>query len=356
MAEDYYKILGVEKKASKDDIKKAFRKLAHKYHPDKSGGDEGKFKEVNEAYQVLSNDKKRAEYDMYGNVFNGSGPSGRGQANWSDFDFSGFGGGQGGFEFDLGDIFGDIFSGGGGRARRGRDISVDIQISFSESVFGTERKILINKIGRCEECRGTGAATGSKTKKCPTCDGNGKVHETRRSFIGSFSTVKECGACKGRGEIPEHPCQTCHGEGVKKQNEEINVKIPAGIQNGEMIRMSGKGEAIASGISGDLYIKIHVDKHPVFRREGNDLVMNLNIKLSDALLGSEYEVETLDGKIKIKIPEGISFGEILRIRDKGVPIAGGKRGDILITIIINTPKKLSRRAKKLVDELRQEGM
>lgn len=357
MAKDYYKVLGIDKKASTEDIKKAFRKLAHKYHPDKSGGDEAKFKEVNEAYQVLSNDKKRSEYDMYGNVFNGSGAGGFGGNKANGFDFNGFADGAG-FEFDLGDIFGDIFSGGGrgSQSRRGRDISVDIQISFSESAFGTERKILINKVGQCEDCKGSGAGTNSKTKKCVACGGKGKIHEVRRSFMGSFSTVKECNTCFGKGEVPETPCKKCGGEGVLKKSEEISVKIPTGIQNGEMIRMTGKGEAISGGIAGDLYIKIHVDKHPVFRREGNDLLMNLNIKLSDALLGADYKVETLDGNITIKIPEGVSFGETLRVKEKGIPTGAGRRGDLLVKVVINTPKKLSRTTKKIIEELRREGM
>ncbi len=360
MAKDYYNILGVDKKASKDEIKKAFRKLAHKYHPDKSGGDEVKFKEVNEAYQVLSNDKKRAEYDMYGNVFQGGGGPGAGgfQGNWGDFDFSNFTGGQG-VEFDLGDIFGDFFTGGqsaGRRTRRGRDISVDIQITFAESVFGIERKLLINKISQCDSCSGSGAEPGTKTKTCDTCNGSGKIHETRRSFIGAFNTVRECDKCHGTGQIPEKPCKTCSGAGVLKKNEEIKVKIPAGIQNGEMIRMTGKGEAIPGGVAGDLYIKIHVESHSIFRREGNDIIMNLNVKLSDALLGSNYEVETLDGKIDLKIPPGVNFGEILRVKNKGVVISDNRRGDLLVKIIINTPKKLSRTAKKLIEDLRREGM
>jgi len=359
MAKDYYQVLGIDKKASKEEIKKAFRKLAHKYHPDKAGGDEVKFKEVNEAYQVLSNDKKRAEYDTYGNVFQGGGnPGGGFQGNWGDFDFSNFTGGQG-VEFDLGDIFSDLFNGGqagGRRVKRGRDISVDIEISFAESVFGVERKLLINKISQCEVCNGGGAEPGSKTKTCQTCNGSGKIHETRRSLMGSFSTVRECSTCHGTGQVPEKACQNCGGNGVLKKNEEINVKVPAGIQNGEMIRMTGRGEAVPGGVSGDLYIKIHVEKHATFRREGNDIIMNLNVKLSDALLGSSYEIETLDGKIDLKIPAGVNFGETLRVKGKGVMISDNRRGDLLVKVIINTPKKLSRRAKKLIEDLQQEGM
>ncbi|MFW5853054.1 MAG: molecular chaperone DnaJ [Patescibacteria group bacterium] len=350
---DYYQILGVSKKATKDEIKKNFRKLAHKYHPDKTGGDEQKFKEISEAYHVLSDDKRRSEYDMYGNVFSGAGGAGQG-----GFDFSQFSGGQG-FEFDLGDIFNEFFSGGGGRGqrvRRGRDVSVDIQISFSESVFGTERKLLINKVSQCDTCKGSGAAAGSGTKDCHKCNGQGQVRETRQSFIGSFSTVTECGYCNGKGKIPEKPCPTCSGQGVLKKNQEIKVRIPAGINNGEMIKMSGQGEATPGGVAGDLYIKIHVEPDPNFKRRGYDLEMDLNIKLTDALLGSEQVIKTLDGEEKIKVPAGVSFGEIITIKGKGVPKTATERGDLLVKIIINLPKKLSGKTKKVIEELKQEGL
>lgn len=358
---NYYKVLGVDEKASKDDIKKAFRKLAHKYHPDKSGGDESKFKEVNEAYQILSDDKKRSEYDMYGNIFSGAGGGqpGGGQG-FGGFDFSGFNQ-AGGVEFDFGDIFGDIFSGGAGggrgRVKRGRDISVDIQISFAESVFGVGRKILINKVGTCEDCQGSGAEEGSAMEKCTTCGGKGKINETRRSFLGQFTTVRECQTCHGKGEVPKTKCKTCLGEGVHKKSEEISISIPAGIENGEMIRMTGKGEAVPGGMPGDLYIKIHVEPHKVFKREGSKLLMDLNIKITDALLGKSFDIETLEGKtITVKVPAGVNFGEILRVKEKGVPMGGGKRGDLLIRVVINTPKKLSRHAKKLIEDLKKEGV
>ncbi len=361
MAKDYYQILGVDKKASKDEIKKAFRKLAHKYHPDKKGGDEAKFKEVNEAYGVLSDDQKRSEYDMYGNVFSGQQGSGGGQG-FGGFDPSGWQSAGAGMDFDLGDLFNEFFSGaagrerGGRRVKRGRDISVDIQISFEESVFGVERKLRLNKVSACDECQGSGAAPDSKMIKCETCGGQGQVRETRRSFIGSFSTIRECSACLGKGETPEKRCQTCHGNGVRKKDEEIKISVPAGIQDGEMIRMSGQGEGVPGGVAGDLYIKVHVEKHPVFRRQGSNLAMDLDIKLSDALLGAEYTVATLDGDIKVKIPPQIDFGEILRVKGKGVPIEGKSRGDLLIKVVINMPKKLSKKAKKLIEDLKQEGL
>lgn len=361
MAKDYYQVLGVNKGASKDEIKKAFRKLAHQYHPDKPGGNDAKFKEVNEAYQTLSDDSKRAQYDNFssggGSAFGGAG--GGGGQNWGGFDFSGFANaGQGGVEFDLGDLFGDLFNGGGGgrsRQKRGRDISVDIEVSFHDSIFGTERTILINKINLCESCKGDGAEPGSKLKKCTTCNGQGRVRETRNAFIGSFSTVVECSVCHGKGEVPEKACATCGGRGTIKQSEEIKIVVPAGINHGEMIRMTGRGEAVARGVPGDLYIKVHVEAHKTLHREGSDLAMDLTIKLSEALLGAEREIETLDGKLTLVIPEGVKYGEMLRVRGKGVP-KGSKRGDLLVRVTFATPTKLSKAARKLIEGLQQEGL
>ncbi|MCR4311335.1 MAG: molecular chaperone DnaJ [Candidatus Taylorbacteria bacterium] len=365
MAKNYYDILGINKGANNDEIKKAFRKLAHQYHPDKGTGNVDKFKEVSEAYSVLSDDKKRAEYDTYGQTFAGGAPGGQQGQGFGGFDFSGFTGGQGGFdfsqngvEFDLGDIFGDIFGGrgGGGRVQRGRDISIDVELPFTESIFGTERKILLNKVSACLECSGSGAKRGTEMKTCSVCNGKGKVHETKRSFLGNFSTVRVCGECNGKGKIPKEKCSVCHGAGVRKRQEEVSVMIPAGINDGEMIRLSGGGEAVAGGTAGDLYIKVHVKKHPLFRKEGADLVTDLSLKLSSALLGEEYAMQTLDGEIKVKIPEGVSHGEILRVRGKGVPYEKGKRGDILIHLNIKLPHKLSKDAKRLIEELKKEGI
>ncbi len=355
MSKDYYNILGVQKEASKDDIKKAFRKLAHQYHPDKQGGNEAKFKEINEAYQILSDERKRAEYDTYGSTFNGgAGPSG-----FEGFDFSGFQQGfQGGADFDLGDIFGDFFGGGGtrGKVKRGRDISIDLEIPFAESVFGTERKILISKTLVCDECHGGGGAPGTKMQKCVTCNGQGKIHEAKRTMFGTFSTVRECNSCRGKGEMPTDKCLKCHGAGAVKGQEEIKIGVPSGISNGEVIRLTGKGEAMPGGVSGDLYARIHCLPHEFLKREGFNLVMTLDIKLTDALLGAEYAVETLDGKISVRIPEGVTHDEILRVRGKGVPMEKTKRGDLLIKLNIKLPKKLSRKAQKLVTELKGEGI
>jgi molecular chaperone DnaJ len=363
MAKDYYNILGVDKKASKEDIKKAFRKLAHQYHPDKKGGDADKFKEVNEAYSILSDDQKRAQYDTYGQTFSGAGGPGAGfQGNWQDFggfDFSGFANGAQGFGaegFDLGDIFGEFFGGGGRRqTKRGRDISIDIELSFEEAVFGVDRTFLLNKVSVCKVCSGNGAKAGSEMIECKTCNGKGRIREMKRSIFGSIEVARTCETCAGLGKIPKEKCDNCGGLGVLKKEEEVKIKIPAGIDDGEMIRLSGAGEAVKGGSPGDLYIKTHVKKHKVFRKEGNDLVMNLDVKLSDALLGGEYKIDTLDGGINLKIPEGVNTGEVLQIKGKGVPTQRG-RGDILVHIKVVIPKKLSKSAKELINKLKEEGV
>ncbi|MEX2052490.1 MAG: molecular chaperone DnaJ [Candidatus Paceibacterota bacterium] len=365
MAKDYYDILGVNKDAKKDEIKKAFYKLAHKYHPDKKEGDEAKFKEVNEAYQVLSDDSKRSKYDQFGTGFENMGGGAYGASQgFGGFDFSGAGGfGNGSVDFDFGnlnDIFSDFFSGGmgGGRAqaRRGRDISTEIQISFSDAVFGVERKILITKTSSCLSCKGSGAKEGSKMETCKKCNGQGKIHEAKRTIFGTIANTKICETCLGAGEVPKEVCETCKGKGVLRREEEITLNIPAGIRDGEMIRMTGHGEAVSKGTTGDLYIKINVAAHPVFKREGNDLSMTLNLKLSDALLGAKHFIETLDGEIEVSIPEGVTIGEILRVKGKGVPAGKGKRGDILIKLNIKLPTKISRKSRELIEKLKEEGI
>jgi molecular chaperone DnaJ len=360
MAKDYYETLGVNKGATKEEIKKAFYKLAHKYHPDKKEGNEAKFKEVNEAYQVLSDDAKRSKYDQFGAGFENMGQAGGygGGAGFEGFDFSGFQNGGADFDFgNLNDIFSDFFGGGGrAQARRGRDISTEIQISFSDAVFGVERKILITKMSSCLTCKGSGAKEGSKMETCKTCNGQGKIHEAKRTIFGTISNTKICDTCHGTGEVPKEACETCKGKGVLRREEEIALNIPAGIRDGEMVRMTGHGEAISKGTTGDLYIKINVAPHPVFKRDGHDLVMNLNIKLSDALLGTKYPIETLDGEIEVTIPEGVTINEILRVKGKGVPIAKGKRGDLLIKLNIKLPSKLNKKSKELIEKLKEEGV
>ncbi len=354
MSKDYYKVLGVEKGATKSEIKKAFHKLAHKYHPDKAGGDEERFKEIGEAYSVLSDDKKRAEYDAYGRTFNGAG--GGGPAG--GFDFSNFAQGFGGqqVEFDLGDIFGDIFGGGRSQERRGRDISIDIELTFKEAVFGVKRKVLLTKVGTCDECDGTGAKKGSELVTCSTCNGQGKVHEAKQTMFGTFATTRVCETCHGKGKVPKEKCKKCDGVGVTRIEEEVPIAVPAGINNGEMVRLTGGGEAVPGGTPGDLYVKVHVENDKRFIKQGYDLIMPLSIKLTDALLGNSQKIETLDGELTLKIPQGVSFGEKLRIKGKGVPKGGSSRGDLYVKIDIQVPSKLSRNAKKAIETLRDEGI
>ncbi len=356
---DYYEVLGLKKGAAKDEVKKAFRKLAAQYHPDKKTGDEAKYKEITEAYAVLGDDKKKAEYDSYGHAFSGGQAPGAGFGggfNWTDFASQGGFNGQG-FEFDINDIFENFGFGGGRQTKqsRGRDISIEINLNFKESIFGTSRSVLITKNSLCSECQGSGAKTGAGTTTCDTCAGNGKIRETRQSIMGSFTTVRECNICHGKGQVPKERCGRCAGAGIERKQEEIGFKIPAGIENGEVIRMPGRGEAMPHGQPGDLYIKVGVEGHPHIKREGSTLLTTLPVKLTDALLGSTYSVETLDGNIEVKIPAGITHGEMLRVKEKGVPTERG-RGDFMIKVTIAMPKKLSKKAEKLVADLRQEGV
>ena len=344
---NYYEVLGVRKNASQDEIKKAFRKLAGQYHPDR-GGDEKKFKEISEAYSVLSDSKRRAEYDAYGQTFAG----GSGNAGFGGFDFSGFNG----VEFDFGDIFSDFFRGGRGEVRRGRDISIDITIPFRESVFGTTRKIVLNKMSVCDTCEGSGASQGSKQVTCTTCNGQGKLHESRQTILGAFNSVRTCPKCHGSGKIPENPCTKCKGSGVRKKEEEISLQIPAGIENGEVIRLSGMGEAIERGTQGDLYVKVSVEAHKTFTKRGSNLYTTLSVKLSDALLGGTYMLESLEGPVEVVIPAGTGTNESVRLKGKGVPTSGGGRGDLVVALNIEMPKKLSRKAKQIIEDLRSEGI
>jgi molecular chaperone DnaJ len=361
MTKNYYDVLGVEKNASKDEIKKAFYKLAAKYHPDKKDGDEAKFKEINEAYQTLSDEKKRKEYDTYGQTFNGQGPFG------GSGGFGGFGGFNQGdfsdvqFDFgDLGDIFGDMFGGGfgGQRQKRGRDISLEIDVPFTEAVFGTERNVLLSKIATCATCTGSGARPGTKKKTCITCNGQGKVHDVKRTFMGNFQTVSTCSVCHGQGQVPEEKCHDCKGHGIANKREEVNIAVPAGISNGEMIRMGGMGEAVQGGTTGDLYVKINVIPHKLWKREGNDLVITHDIKLTDALLGARHTIDGLDGPVEVEIATGASTGEVLRVKGRGVPHLHekNKRGDILVKLHIVMPKKLSKKAQAFIEGLKEEGL
>jgi len=354
---DYYGVLGVDKKATKEEIKKAFHKLAHKYHPDKREGDAEKFKEVSEAYSVLGDEKKRAEYDSYGRVFGGGAGAGAGGSYGQGFDFSQFQDAfQGGFSFDFSDVFGDVFGSGGSRTHRGRDISIDLEVSFKESIFGTKRTVLLAKSTQCETCKGSGAEPETELEVCKHCNGAGRVHETTNSFFGSITVQSICRACRGTGKVPKERCHTCRGEGVYKKQEEIEITVPPGIEGGEMIRLSGAGEAVAGGAAGDLYVKVHVQIDSRFKKEGTNLITELSIKLTDALLGGEYKIGTLDGEEMITIPSGVTHGEVITIKGKGVPNPRGKRGDLFVRVRITLPSKLSRSAKQLVEKLREEGI
>jgi molecular chaperone DnaJ len=382
---DYYQILGVSKNASKDEIKKAFRKLAHEHHPDKTGGDDKKFKEANEAYSVLSDDQKRAQYDQFGSAgpgFSGggygAGQGSQGFGGFDGFDFSGFTQGQGGVEFDLGDIFGSMFGGGGrGRKsteRKGSDIQVDIEIDFEDSIFGSEKEFSVHRTATCSECKGSRAEKGSNLDSCKDCGGSGQVIETKRSIFGAFQSSRVCDTCFGTGKIPKDKCKHCKGRGTENIKDNIKVIIPAGIEPGEMLRVAGKGEAITGGKEGDLYIKIHVKKPSGdfagarLRKEDNNIAMDTSIKLTDTLLGSEYKLNTLDGMITVTIPQGIKHGEILRVKGKGVPYGPGSsnpdtsrgaktlRGDLMLHIKIDVPQRISKKAQKLIEELREEGI
>jgi len=365
---DYYEILGVGKGASDDEIKKAYRKLAHKYHPDKGGGDEKKFKEINEAYQVLSDKAKRAQYDQFGRTFDGA----QGGPGFGGFDFSGFQGFSD-QEFDFGgfsaqggpasgweDIFSDIFGGGrrSKRRARGADIQVDAEISFEEMVRGAEREMNLYVQAVCDRCQGSGGEPGIGKKTCPTCKGAGQIRKTTRSFLGSFSQVGTCPECKGEGSVYEKKCGKCGGDGRIKKEQRIKIKIPAGIESGQTISLHGQGEAGERGArGGDLYVNIHVRAHQKFSRKGNDIFSTEYIPFTIATLGGKAEIDTIDGKLILKIPSGTQSGETFRIKGKGVPdISGRGTGSQLVKVVVRVPKKLTREQKDLLEKLKNENI
>jgi molecular chaperone DnaJ len=365
---DYYEILGVARGATQDEIKKAFHKLAHKHHPDK-GGDEKKFKEINEAYQVLSDKQKRTQYDQFGRTFDQQGPGGY-SAGDQGFDFSWIWGNrpQGEVEFDfgdIGDILEDFVSGGGGKTRtkkdirKGKDIQVDIEIPLESVLEQNIQKIKLFKQATCHRCQGIGAEPGTKIKECFSCRGIGQVQQVRKTFLGSYTTVGICPECRGEGTIPEKPCNVCKGEGRLKAEETIEILVPAGVDTNQVIKIEGKGEAgKKQGKSGNLFVRIFVKQHPVFQRRGDDIFMQASITFSQAVLGAEVEIETLTKtKILLNIPAGTESGKVLRITDKGIPHFGGYgKGSLFIDLIIKTPKKLSRRQKELFEKLKEEGL
>jgi molecular chaperone DnaJ len=375
MAKNFYDTLGVSKGASDDEIKKAYRKLAHKYHPDKSGGDEAKFKEINEAYQVLSDKTKRSQYDQFGQTFEQAGRSGAGGGQGfggfsaqggpaSGWDFSGFSGGEGGFEFggsDFEDIFSSIFSGGRGggatRRKRGKDIQVDVEIDFFEMVSGAKRQINLRKSTVCDRCDGTGGEKGSELKTCSTCGGAGRVQKVSRSFFGNFSQVAECPDCHGAGKRVDKKCSKCGGDGRVMAETKLDIEIPAGIADGQTLSMQGAGEAGGvGGVSGDLYINVHVREHRQFKRSGQDILSSVEIPFSVAALGGETIIETIDGRLTLKIPSGTQSGEQFRVKGKGVPdLHSGARGNQIVKVLVRIPKKLNREQRRLLEELNQLG-
>jgi len=341
---DYYEVLGASRDASDDDLKKAFRRLAMKYHPDRNSGDseesEVKFKEAKEAYEVLSDPNKRAAYDQYGHA--GVDPSMGG----------GRPGGAGGFEDIFGDVFGDIFGGrrgGGQRAYRGSDLQYNLELTLEQAVFGTEVKIHVPTMVSCTTCDGSGAKKGTSPTTCTTCGGAGQV----RMQQGFFAVQQTCPQCHGRGQMISDPCPDCHGQGRKQEQKTLNVKVPAGVDTGDRIRLSGEGEAgQQGGPAGDLYVQMHVKPHDIFTRDDSDLLCEMPISIGTAALGGEIEVPTLNGKLRLKIPAETQSGKLFRMRGKGVKsVRGGATGDLLCRVHVETPVKLTSKQKDLLKQL-----
>ena len=346
---DYYEVLGVEKGASEADLKKAYRRLAMKYHPDRNPDDENaeeKFKEATEAYEVLTDANKRAAYDQYGHA--GVDPSMGGGAG-------GFGGGGANFSDIFGDVFGDIFGGGGGRGRssvqRGSDLRYTLELDLEEAVRGTTVTIRVPTLVACETCDGSGAKKGTTPTTCTTCGGHGQV----RMQQGFFSVQQTCPRCHGTGKMITDPCKDCHGNGRVEKQKNLSVKVPAGVDTGDRIRLAGEGEAgVNGGPAGDLYVVVSVREHKIFQRDGKNLYCEVPISFVDAALGGELEVPTLDGRVKLKIPEGAQTGKLFRLRGKGVtPVRGGSAGDLLCRVVVETPVNLTKRQRELLEELRQ---
>lgn len=357
MGKDFYSILGVSKGASADDVKKAFRRLAHEHHPDK-GGDAQKFKDVNEAYQILGDDKKRATYDQFGSAaFEQGGMGGPG----------GFGGfQQGGFTVnmedmgDLGDVLGGMFGFGGGRSgqKRGQDIEVDVTLDFLESVTGTTKRVTLYKHDVCATCSGSGAEPGSSFASCKTCQGKGRIERMQRTIFGTIQTAATCAECQGKGQVPERRCKACAGRGIERRNKELDVKIPAGISDGEALKISGEGEHPPhGGRPGDLFVRITVKRHTTFTREGNDILSSIDIPYTTLVLGGSVDIDTVEGKGSLKIPSGTKPGTVFKLRGKGIPfLRSYGRGDHLVTVQPIVKGSLSREQRSLIERLRDAGL
>lgn len=370
---DFYETLGVSKTANEQEIKRAYRKMAMKWHPDKHKGDksaEEKFKEINQAYEVLSDAKKRQTYDQYGSMpgYNPNAAGGMGGAGFGGGQgFSGFS--EGGFDFSgfSGDSFSDIFEtffGGGGRRkssktgpRRGNDIEATIGITFEEAAFGTEKELEITKIGKCDICNGNGAEPGTPIVTCKECGGSGEVRTVRHTILGQIATSKACDKCGGEGKIPESPCKKCHGAGRMRVTDRVKIRIPAGVDNGTTIKIASKGEAgVRGGDFGDLYVTMRVAHSKKFVREGSDINTEKKIHLAQAVLGSEIDVETLYGLVKLKIPAGTQSGKVFRLKEYGInKLDENGRGDHFVKVIIDVPSKLSKRERELYNEIAKES-
>ncbi|MDB5186111.1 MAG: dnaJ [Candidatus Saccharibacteria bacterium] len=356
---DYYEVLGIGKSASADEIKKAFRQAAIAHHPDKEGGDEAKFKEINEAYEVLKDTEKRQRYDQFGHAGVGGGGAGQGYGG-----YGGFGQGQEvNFDFGdlgLGDIFESFFGGGGRRTQtrqnRGRDVETQLEITFEQAVFGTEAELRLNLEDTCEHCKGTTVEPGYELKTCDTCKGQGQVVSVTRTPFGNIQQASLCPKCHGRGKVPEKACSVCNGKGTKVKIQTITLKIPAGIDDGATIRLREHGEAVANGPKGDLYVNIRVKPHKKFTREGDLILSEETISMVEATLGTEIEVETVDGPEKLKIPAGTQSGTDFKLAGHGVPhLKGSTRGAHIITVTVEIPSKLSKKQKELLEEFAKES-
>ena len=353
---DYYEVLGVSKTASADEIKKAFRRKAVELHPDKEGGDETKFKEVNEAYEVLKDQSKRQRYDQFGHAGVG-GANGGGGGN----PFGGFGGEWSGqnvnFDFGdlgLGDIFGSFFGGGSSgqnqQRSRGNDVETRIEITFEEAVFGTEKTLKLDLEDVCEHCKGNMTEPGYELKTCPTCKGSGQVVTATRTIFGNIQQAAVCPECKGRGKVPEKPCSVCRGKGTVRRSQAIQLKVPAGIDDGATIRLREHGEAIAGGPKGDLYVHMRVKAHKKFTREGDLILSSEHVSMVQAALGAEINVETVDGVMRMKVPDGTQSGTYFKLSGHGVPhLRSDGRGPHIVTIIVDTPTKLSREQREILE-------
>ncbi len=358
---DYYEVLGVSKNASADEIKKAFRRLAVQHHPDKEGGDESKFKELNEAYEVLKDSEKRKRYDQFGHAGVGSSAASDGGG------FNGFGGFDGQnvhFDFGdlgLGDILGSFFGGGfsgqqrGGRQARGHDVQTSVELSFEEAVFGVEKDLHIRLDDTCEHCKGTTVEPGHELKTCETCGGRGQVVTATRTIFGNIQQAIVCHVCNGRGKVPEKICSVCRGKGTSPEQQTINLKIPAGIDDGATIRLREHGEAIANGPKGDLYVNVRVKPHKKFTREGDLILSKEHVEMVDAALGTTIEVETVDGPVNMKVPAGTQSGSDFKLSGHGVPhLKGSSRGSHIVTILVDTPTKLSKKQAELLEEFKDK--